>query len=78
MPPNNQIAAKNKRRHILYAQQKDQINARRRLLYEHHNNPTTPSTSLPTSNALPPIQPNPPHIHHIQYNPPLNKKHRRF
>lgn len=78
MPKNNQNADKHKRRHLIYAQQKDTINARRGLLYKNRNNPTTSSTSLPTSNALPTIQTNPSHLHQIQYNPPLNEEHHRF
>lgn len=78
MPKINQNADKNEQQRLLYAQQKDRINVRRRLLYENRNNPTTSSTSLPTSNALPTIQTNPSHIHQIQYNPPLNEEHRRF
>lgn len=73
MPINNQDADKHERRRLLYAQQKDIINARRRLLYKNRNNPTTSSTSLPTSNAVPTIQTNPSHLHQIQYNLPLMK-----
>ena len=78
MPKNNQNADKHERRRLLYEQQKDTINARRRLLYKNRNNPTTSSTSLPTSNSLPTIQTNPSHLHQIQYNPPLNEEHCRF